>query len=216
MDMKSSIIYLMTLLMAVSGLSSCSEEDDSVEEFPEWQSYNESYWKSLYSTTEAKIKAGDTSWRIIPNYSYPSDAALSETDYIIVHVKEQGTGSGCPLYTDSVRVHYQGRLLPSASYSSGYLFDSSYTGELNTATAIPSKFVVSGVIDGWTTALQYMHIGDRWEVYIPYQLAYGVAGSDDIPGYSTLVFDVMLVAYWHPGAQVPAFNAKPHGGWIEE
>jgi len=215
MDKKSSIIYLMVLMVAVFGLSSCSEDDDSVEEFPDWQSYNESYWESLYSTTEAKIKAGDTSWKIIRNYSYPADATLAKTDYIIVHVKEEGKGSGCPLYTDSVRVHYSGHLLPSTSYTSGYIFDSSYTGELNPATAIPSKFAVGSLIDGFCTALQYMHIGDRWEVYIPYQLGYGVTDSDNIPGYSTLVFDVMLVAYWRPGAQVPGFKAKQNGVWIE-
>ena len=205
----------MLLVVAVFGLSSCSEDDDTIEEFPNWQAYNESYWENLYNTTEQRIQAGDTSWKIIRNYSLPSDAAAGKTDNIIVHIKEAGTGSGCPFYTDSVRVHYSGRLLPSTTYTGGYIFDGSYKGEFNPATAAPSKFAVADLINGWTTALQNMHIGDKWEIYMPYQLGYGAIGSGSIPGYSTLVFDVMLVAYWRPGAQVPGFKAKQHGVWVE-
>lgn len=216
MSIKSQILYLMLLVTAVFGLSSCSEDDNSVEEFPDWQTHNESYWESLYAATEQKIQAGDTSWKIIRNYTFPSEGEVLPVDNIIVHVKEAGTVSGCPFLTDSVRVHYSGHLLPSASYSDGYVFDGSYTGELNPATATPVKFAISGLIDGWTTALQYMHIGDKWEIYIPYQLGYGAVDSGSIPAYSTLVFDVMLVAYWRPGAQVPDFKAKQHGVWVEE
>ena len=58
----------------------------------------------------------------------------------------------------------------------------------------PAEFEVSGVVDGWATALQHMHVGDRWEVWIPYQLGYGVTGSSGgsvtILPYSTLVFDM--------------------------
>ena len=42
-------------------------------------------------------------------------------------------------------------------------------------------------------ALQHMREGDRWQVYIPSELGYGLAGSDNIPGYSTLCFDIHLV-----------------------
>ena len=54
-----------------------------------------------------------------------------------------------------------------------------------------------GVIAGWSTALMKgyggMKVGDQWELYIPYQLGYGKDGYSDIPGYSTLIFNVNLV-----------------------
>ena len=138
-----------------------------MEEYPNWKENNESYWQELYNATQQKIEAGDNSWRMYPKYSLVSTEGLKPTDYIIVHVIEEGEGSTSPIYTDTVRVHYRGQLLPSTSYSAGYQFDSSYIGDLNYNTAIPSKFAVSGVIPGWTTALQKMHVDDQWDIYIP-------------------------------------------------
>lgn len=202
-------------------LTSCSEEDDTEEEFVDWQERNMAYFNNLYQTTKAKIDAGDTTWKIIPSWQLVDEAATLPTDYIIVHVLKEGTGSGCPIYTDKVRVHYQGRLLPSASYSGGYVFDSSWTGTFDPETAKPFERNVSGLIDGWITALEQMHIGDHWMVYIPYTLGYGTTGSPGtatslrIPGYSTLIFDMTLQAYWRSDADVPDLKAK-QGQWIEE
>jgi FKBP-type peptidyl-prolyl cis-trans isomerase FklB len=72
-------------------------------------------------------------------------------------------------------------------------FDQSYQGELNSDVATPSTFAVSGVITGWTTALQEMKEGDRWELYVPSDLGYGDYGKNEIPGFSTLIFDLDLV-----------------------
>ena len=185
-------------------VTSCSESDNEVEEYPQWKATNEAYWQQLYSETQQKINAGDNTWKIIPKYSVVADEDLARDEYIIVHVIEEGKGAGCPLYTDTVSVNYSGRLLPSTSYSGGYQFDASYTGAYNPGTARPTSFAVSGVVDGFATALQKMHIGDRWEVYIPYSLGYGSSNeSSSIPAYSTLIFDLALVSYWRPGAVVP-------------
>ena len=62
-----------------------------------------------------------------------------------------------------------------------------------TDVALPVQFTVNAVITGWTTALQQMKAGDRWEVYIPSDLAYGDNGQSSIPGFSTLIFDMTLV-----------------------
>ena len=56
----------------------------------------------------------------------------------------------------------------------------------------------NSLIDGFATALQQMRRGDRWMVYRPYQLGYGASGSGEIPGYSTLIFDLRLVDFWSP------------------
>ncbi len=198
-------LFLFTLLLS---FASCSEESDDVEEFPNWQSTNEAYWDSLYTATQQKIAAGDTSWKIIRSWSLEEAQATANTDYIIVHVVTAGTGSGSPLYTDSVRVHYTGKLLPSTSYPTGYQFDSSYGKATSTATAAPAQFLVGGLVKGFATALQNMCIGDEWEVYIPYQLGYGTSGSSSIPGYSTLIFNIILVSYYRAGYDVPDFKAK--------
>lgn len=93
------------------------------------------------------------------------------------------TGKGkAPVATDKVNVHYTGSLID------GTVFDSSI--ERNE----PITFEVNGVIPGWTEALQLMHEGDKWMLYLPYELAYGERGAgEQIPPYSTLVFEVELI-----------------------
>ena len=187
-------------------LCACSEDDNNVEEYPNWKTTNDTYWQELYNTTKQRIAGGDTSWKILPKYSYASTDELKAEDYVIVHVKTVGEGTESPLFTDSVLVHYRGHLLPSTTYTAGYQFDTSYAGDLNPLTATPSKFAVSGVVAGWTTALQKMHVGDRWDVYVPYQLGYGTVINGSIPAYSTLIFDMMLTHKWHAGETVPSFK----------
>ena len=96
-------------------------------------------------------------------------------------VLNAGTGA-TPKASDSVECHYEGRLID------GSVFDSSYQrGE--TAT-----FGVTQVIAGWVEALQLMKEGDKWQLYIPYNLASGERGAGaQIPPYATLIFDVELV-----------------------
>ncbi len=96
-------------------------------------------------------------------------------------VLKSGNGAS-PKASDSVECHYEGRLI------SGTVFDSSYQrGE--TAT-----FGVTQVIAGWVEALQLMKEGDKWQLYIPYNLAYGERGAGaQIPPFATLIFDVELV-----------------------
>lgn len=87
-----------------------------------------------------------------------------------------------PVATDSVRCHYEGRLID------GTVFDSSYQrGE-------PTSFPLQGVIKGWTEGLQLMGLGLKFRFFIPYTLAYGAQGAGGaIPPYAALVFDVELL-----------------------
>ena len=87
-----------------------------------------------------------------------------------------------PGRTDKVRCHYEG------PFPNGQKFDSSYDRNE------PAVFGVNQVIAGWTEALQLMSEGSAWELYIPYNLAYGEAGAPGaIPPYSALVFKVELI-----------------------
>jgi len=105
-----------------------------------------------------------------------------------------------PKATDTVKVHYAGKLLD------GTEFDSSIKrGE-------PVEFPVNGVIPGWVEALQLMPQGSKWEIYIPSDLAYGAAGQGPtIPPASTLIFTVELleVKAAAPEAAPTAPAAKP-------
>lgn len=57
----------------------------------------------------------------------------------------------------------------------------------------PEAFRLNEVIEGWQIALQRMHIGDHWIVYIPYTMGYGTRTSGPIPAFSTLIFEVQLL-----------------------
>ena len=95
-------------------------------------------------------------------------------------VISSGTGKS-PMPTDKVTVHYTGKFVD------GKVFDSSVGRD-------PVTFEVGGVIPGWTEALQLMHEGDKWMIYLPYDIAYGETGSgNDIPPYATLIFEVELL-----------------------
>ena len=196
-------------------LASCSETEGDDGEFDDWQNRNETYFSKVYADAQQRISAGDTSWKILRKWSLPADNAgfqAKATDHIVVHVISAGTStSGSPLYNDSVRVNYVGRLIPSKSYSSGFVFSRSYLGAYNAETAQPVTLGVNRVDDGRATALQQMRIGDRWEVYVPYALGYGTGTSGSVPAYSTLIFDMSLAGFYHPGAAVPTSKAGAKG-----
>ena len=87
-----------------------------------------------------------------------------------------------PSLNSKVKTHYHGTLI------NGTVFDSSYErGE-------PAEFPVSGVIAGWTEALQLMPVGSKWKLTIPYALAYGEQGAGGAIGpCETLIFDIELL-----------------------
>jgi FKBP-type peptidyl-prolyl cis-trans isomerase FklB len=93
------------------------------------------------------------------------------------------TGKGkAPVLTDKVTVHYTGKLLD------GSVFDSSVQ------RGSPATFGVTQVISGWTEALQLMHEGDKWMLFIPDNIAYGEQGRPpQIPPFSVLVFELELI-----------------------
>ncbi|MCM1317813.1 MAG: FKBP-type peptidyl-prolyl cis-trans isomerase [Bacteroides sp.] len=95
-------------------------------------------------------------------------------------VLKEGNGVH-PAATDSVTVHYTGKLLD------GTVFDSSVErGE-------PATFGVSQVIPGWVEALQLMSEGAKWNLFIPSALAYGERGVPGIAPNQTLIFEVELI-----------------------
>lgn len=219
-------LFLMAFAGVIS-MTSCSESDDTEDEFENWQDRNDKYFNDIYSQAETAIKSGDGSWKIIRVYSKDSLAAKAKSDFIVAHVVTEGTGTECPIFTDKVRVHHRGKIIPSTSYTDGFQFNSSWTGDYNLGTMLPTTFTVyvgytgyaKNATIGFTTALMNMHKGDRWTVYIPYALGHGTSNfkptdnsstpkvlGPSVPAFSTLIYDLTLVDYVHAGETLPLFQ----------
>merc|ERR1712205_257912 len=111
-------------------------------------------------------------------------------------VLKKGSGAHHPTKDSPCECHYEGTLID------GTEFDSSYKrGE-------PTTFAPNQVIKGWTEEMQLMVEGDKWEMYIPSDLAYGESGSPPkIPGGSALIFRMEIIKI--KGGKKPAITCDP-------
>lgn len=100
---------------------------------------------------------------------------------VMYKVISEGEGDLTPQLNNVVSVHYRGTMI------FGQEFDSTFG-------SYPESFRLRDVIEGWQIALSAMRVGDRWKIYIPSFLGYGDRDMDDIPGGSTLIFEVELLA----------------------
>ena len=178
--MKRNLLHSILLL---SGLLFLAVACDKTETFDDkWQLDNEAQFARVTANTE-----------------YTKLNSQSGKGYIMYKELEQGDGA-TPYFTDEVKVLYTGW------YKNDWSLPDSYTNDkgnliLNKiifdSTAnrnnIPSTFSVKGVVDGFSTALQHMQVGDKWEIWIPWKLGYGETGNNSIAGYTTLVFEIELV-----------------------
>ena len=157
----------------------------------------------LDSQKEPKISGADAQ-KVIQNYFQKQQAKASESvieegkKFLTENSKKDGvitlesglqyeiikSGEGAkPTINDQVTTHYHGTLLD------GTVFDSSVE------RGQPATFPVSGVIKGWTEALQLMTVGSKWKLFVPYDLAYGERGAGPKIGpYTTLIFEVELIS----------------------
>lgn len=100
---------------------------------------------------------------------------------ICYKVLAKGRADGATPNRNSVIVaHYTGRTI------NGKKFDSSRGGA-------PLACRLRELIQGWIIALQHMHVGDKWEIYIPAEMGYGKSSQPGIPGGSTLIFEIELL-----------------------
>ncbi|OOR93162.1 peptidylprolyl isomerase [Moraxella caviae] len=111
----------------------------------------------------------------------------------------EGSGKS-PKATDTVTVHYEGKLID------GTVFDSSYE------RGMPAQFPLNQVIPGWTEGLQLMKEGGKYEFFVPSDLAYGEAGNPAIEPNSVLIFTVELLT----PEQVKAASEKAQAQMAED
>ena len=107
------------------------------------------------------------------------DNVVKTASGLLYEVIKLGDGGPKPTADSDVEVRYHGELID------GTVFDESTT---------PITLNLGRVIKGWTEGLQLMSVGDKYKLYIPYNLAYGEQGTQGIKPYSTLIFDVELVS----------------------
>lgn len=215
---------IVALCMGIFIFSACSSDDgeDPNAEYYNWKTRNDTYFEEVYQKATEKIEAGDEKWYKI--MSYAKNDADNHSNYIIVNVLEQkedgdynahkevvnGTknnndGLMCPLVSDSCYITYRGNMIPSKTYNTvatpdniyvGYQFDTKWFGnELIKEEAVMWGTTPGSLVEGFSTALQYMHVGDRWRVYIPYRLGYGSNANGNIQAYSTLIFDIYMESF---------------------
>jgi len=134
--------------------------------------------QQMQQAEQANLKEGEAF--LAANKS--KDGVVTLPSGLQYKILQQGTGP-MPTANDSVVCNYRGTLI------NGKEFDSSYK------RGQPATFPVSGVIKGWTEALQLMPVGSKWQLFIPAALAYGDrgAGADIGPG-ATLIFEVELLS----------------------
>ena len=184
--------YILPML-ALLFFASCSENEE-VGEYDNWQERNQHYVDSIARLANS----GTDGWsKLIAFTMADTNESVSSNNnyYVYIQKLESGTGTTSPLYNDSIRIHYLGRLIPSASYPQGYIFGKSYsTYTFNEETDVPALMATKDNIVGFATATMHMVEGDRWKIVVPYYISYGESenSSGNIPGYSTLIFDVKL------------------------
>ncbi len=135
-----------------------------------------------YMTAAAEVRStkmrGEGQRFLADNKTKPGvNTTASGLQYSVI---TSGKGKA-PIASDRVTVHYTGKLID------GSVFDSSVE------RGTPSTFGVTQVIAGWQEALQLMHEGDKWMLFVPENLGYGSRGSGQIPPYAALIFEVELI-----------------------
>ena len=195
MQIVNKIFFGVVCLASLAlSFTSCTEKEE-ISEYDNWESRNLTFIDSIAKVCDTNA---DGRWMKLCAYDLNDSIeslAPNKLHYVYIHKLEDGEGITSPLFTDSIRVHYLGRLIPTSKHPEGYIFGKSYsTYTFNPLTDVPSLMGVSQNVTGFATATMHMVEGDRWMLYIPYYLGYGTTqgSSSSIPGYSTLIFDVQL------------------------
>lgn len=178
------ILNILLLAACAATTLSCGDDDDiKIDEG----------WKALNEAKIEEIKADK-------EYTAVDDPSSSFS----VYYKPIKTGTGeRVLMTDKVKVFYKGTMVDGKVFDKCPGFDTPETdddeaGEFPIMNAGSASY---GVIEGWGIILQHMRVGDRWNVWIPWQLAYGIRGNYDPntrkplppPGCSALNFEMEVI-----------------------
>lgn len=193
MTKSFKILAALCLGIICLGIASCKEKNEETE-FVNWDARNHVYLDSIATLANSGVGG----WKKCLVWHSDSSVLQSNPDitrFVYYRITEEGSGTCSPLWTDSVRVHFLGHLLPSTTYPQGFVFAKTYNGdEVDESTDVPRLFTPSNVTypQGFVTVIQKMVAGDKAEIVVPYTLGYGAEGSGSVPGYSTLIYEAKL------------------------
>ncbi len=209
--MKKHLTFVILGAFMFLGFTACSETEE-FDDHANWESRNRDFIERMADSCDTYRVRGinadnATAGQMFRLLSYKLDPAKEWSRagaYVYCRVISKGDGTESPYITDSVRINYRARLIPTTNYPEGEIVDHSYKTDLLDPTVnVPASFQVNGLIDGVVTALQYMHVGDHWILYIPQQMAYGTTSKNQIPKYSALMFEINLTQFARTGQALP-------------
>lgn len=174
------------LVVMLFTLAACSDDDENEIVIDE-------AWKEInLAAFDARLQDAKTDTSL---FTINSESGNGQ---IICKILKKGEGTETIYYTSKVNCYYKGCFVTNEDgevvadrdsvLTQGEVFDSALRE--NGDDKVLFEVDDSGLRDGFATALQHMHEGDIWEVWMPYQLGYGVSGYDDIKPYTTLVFQI--------------------------
>lgn len=182
------------LVVMLFTLAACSDDDENEIVIDEaWKEMNQAAF-------DARLQDAKTDTSL---FTINSESGNGQ---IICRILKKGEGTETIYYTSQVKCYYKGCFVANEDgevvadrdsvLTQGEVFDSALreNGDDPALMTGGSTIIVNGQLqsttDGFATALQHMHEGDIWEVWVPYQLGYKVSGSGNIKPYTTLVFQV--------------------------
>lgn len=174
------------LVVMLFTLAACSDDDENEIVIDE-------AWKEInLAAFDARLQDAKTDTSL---FTINSESGNGQ---IICKILKEGEGTETIYYTSKVNCYYKGCFVTNEDgevvadrdsvLTQGEVFDSRLRE--NGDDKVLFEVDDSGLRDGFATALQHMHEGDIWEVWVPYQLGYKVSGSGNIKPYTTLVFQV--------------------------
>jgi FKBP-type peptidyl-prolyl cis-trans isomerase len=149
---------------AALSLAACGQSMDRTKEDP--------------ALLEANLKAGEA---FLDKTAKEPGVVKMPSGMLYKVIASPNPSATKPSLRDTVKVHYEGKLVD------GTVFDSSYQ------RGVPAAFPLEGLVKAWQIAIPEMHKGDTWILYVPPELGYGSEAAGEIPANSVLIFKIELL-----------------------
>lgn len=204
--MNKCLLYLSLFLFLSVGFAACDEVEE-VGEYDNWEPRNTAFIDSIHALAADRLlplnAAQEEADKFEPGEMFGLETTASTTagkQYVYCKKIVKNTAGAVPVYTSSVEAHYYGTLITGDTFGGTFEgYAATDCGVLDPETKAPTAFdsptaySVSGAYwgTGWVSALQYMHVGERWMLYIPYQSGYGT-GTSSLLENSAFTYDLQL------------------------
>lgn len=193
--MKKNVLLILSILLgSLICLVSCGDDDDVYDEA--WKLYNDSIYYSLVDNNDYERVQSESENGFIFMKKYTAENSPFKSFHEV-----EGES---PLFSDSVVCRYTGWYFSKGGEP--LVFDGTENEVVINGKTIKTNFNkmqgegfrLNEIIDGWSTAAQYMKVGESCQICIPFMLGYGANGltrnnTQVIPGYTTLWFDMKLL-----------------------